>query len=156
VDLNYGTVTPWNVSLNIKVKYFYDDMPKLEKISKGDWIDLRVAEQVTMKKGEFRLLKLGVGMKVPDGYETIIAPRSSTFKKYGILQANSIGVVDNSYSGNDDMFMFPAYATRDVTIEKHTRICQFRLQQVMPTVTIEEVENLDEVSRGGFGSTGEK
>lgn len=142
--------------LQIKIKYFNSESTKLSKISQGDWIDLRVSETVVMKAGEFKMIPLGVGMKLPDGYEAPAIPRSSTFKNYGILQANSFGLIDNSYSGNDDQWHFPAYATRDVTINFDERICQFRIQERMPEVEFEEVEELDAVSRGGLGSTGVK
>lgn len=140
--------------LQVKVKYHDPEMPKLEKISVGDWIDLRSVEDVELKAGEYKLISLGIGMKLPKGYEVVIAPRSSTFKTWGVLQSNSLGVVDNSYSGNEDIYRFPAYATRDTKINKYDRICQFRIQRVMPKVEFVEVESLDEVSRGGFGSTG--
>lgn len=142
--------------LQIKIKYHDPNMPKLEKIVQGDWIDLRVTEDIELKAGEYKLISLGIGMKLPKGYEVVIVPRSSTFKTWGVLQTNSFGVVDNSYSGNDDIYHFPAYATRDTKIEKYSRICQFRIQRIMPKVEFAEVENLDEKSRGGFGSTGTK
>jgi dUTP pyrophosphatase len=142
--------------LQIKVKYFDKEIPKLQKIKQGDWIDLRAAETVELKQGEFKLIPLGIGMKLPKGYEANIVPRSSTFKNFGILQANSFGVVDESYSGNDDQWFFPALAMRDTKIEKGDRICQFRINKKMPEVEFVEVEFLDEVSRGGHGSTGTK
>lgn len=141
--------------MEIKVKYHADIHP-LEKTDKGDWIDLRAAEDVELKAGEFKLISLGVSMKLPDGYEANIVPRSSTFKHWGILQTNHFGVIDNSYSGNDDIWRFPAYATRDVLIEKNSRICQFRIQRKMEGVTLTTVDNLDDVNRGGFGSSGTK
>jgi dUTP pyrophosphatase len=142
--------------LKIHIKYFDKEMPKLEKISKGDWIDLRISEEVFLNKGEFRILPLGIGMKLPEGYEAIVSPRSSTFKNFGIIMTNSIGVIDNSYSGNEDMYGMPVYATRDVKIERYERVCQFRIQEIMPTVEFIEVNKLDEVSRGGFGTSGTK
>lgn len=140
----------------IKIKYFDKDMPKLEYIDgeKSDWIDLRCAETVTMEPGEFRLLPLNVAMKLPDGYEAHILPRSSTFKKYGIIMTNSEGVVDNSYCGDNDMWRFPALAFRKTTIYKGDRICQFRIEKQQPVVKFEEVEHLSDKDRGGFGSTG--
>lgn len=140
----------------IKIKYFNPESTKLSKIAQGDWIDLRASETIVMKAGEFKLIPLGVAMKLPDGYEAPAIPRSSTFKNYGILQANSYGLIDNSYSGNDDQWHFPAYATRDVTVNFDERICQFRIQEKMPEIEFEEVEELDAVSRGGLGSTGVK
>ncbi|MFE6075593.1 dUTP diphosphatase [Paenibacillus sp. NPDC057886] len=139
--------------LQIKVKYFTDIEP-IEKISKGDWIDLRAAEDVELKAGESRMIPLGVGMKLPNGYEANPVPRSSTFKNFGIIQTNHFGVIDNSYSGDDDQWHFPAYAIRDTRIYKNDRICQFRIQEVMPEVELVTVDRLDDVSRGGFGSTG--
>ena len=121
---------------------------------KSDWIDLHLAEEVTLKAGEFRLLPLGVAIALPEGYEAHIVPRSSTFKNYGILQTNSMGVVDCSYCGDNDQWRMPVYATRDVTIEKNARICQFRIMQNQPPLRFTRVERLDGPDRGGFGSTG--
>ena len=140
----------------MEIKIMYHN-PRLEKISMtpvGDWIDLRAAERVELKAGEFRLISLGVSMKLPDGYEAHIAPRSSSFRKWGFLQVNSVGVVDHSYSGSGDIWMLPVYATRDAVIEENDRICQFRIMQRMPPVEFIEVEALDDPDRGGFGSTG--
>lgn len=140
----------------IKVKYFEKDFEKLSKIAVGDWIDLRAAKTVRLKQFEYQLIPLGVGMKLPVGYEANIVPRSSTFKNFGILQTNSFAVIDESYCGNNDQWFFPALAMRDTVIEKGDRICQFRINKKMGKVEILEVETLDEVSRGGFGSTGKK
>ena len=112
------------------------------------------AERVELNAGEFRFISLGVSMKLPEGYEAHIAPRSSSFRKWGFLQVNSVGVVDNSYSGSGDIWMLPVYATRDAVIEENDRICQFRIMQRMPPVTFTEVDALDDHDRGGFGSTG--
>lgn len=139
--------------MEIKVKYHADIRP-LEKTDKGDWIDLRAAEDVELHAGEFKLISLGVSMKLPEGYEANIVPRSSTFKHWGVLQTNHFGVIDNSYSGDNDIWMFPAYATRDVLIEKNSRICQFRIQRKMDDVTLTTVDKLDDIDRGGFGSSG--
>ena len=139
----------------IKVKYFHDDMEELCYVAgKSDWIDLRAAVEVTLKAGEFRLIPLGVAIALPKGYEAHIAPRSSTFKNYGILQTNSVGVVDCSYCGDNDQWHMPVYATRDVTIEKGGRICQFRIMENQPQLHFTRVEHLDAPDRGGFGSTG--
>ena len=117
----------------IKVKYFQEDMEELCYVAgKSDWIDLRAAQEVSLKAGEFRLIPLGVAIALPQGYEAHIAPRSSTFKNYGILQTNSVGVVDCSYCGDNDQWHMPVYATRDVTIEKGARICQFRIMKNQP------------------------
>lgn len=137
----------------VKIKYHADIQP-LEKLQHGDWIDLRAAEDIELKAGEFKLISLGVSMKLPAGYEAHVVPRSSTFKNWGILQTNHMGIIDNSYSGDNDVWMFPALATRDVLIEKNSRICQFRIQKKMEDVTIVTVDKLDDVDRGGFGSTG--
>ena len=141
--------------MNIKIKYFDDEINKIENIEgKSDWYDLRAAETVTLKTGEFKLIPLGVGMILPDGYEANIVPRSSTFKNYGIIQTNHYGVIDNSYSGDNDQWMMPVYATRDVVINKNDRICQFRIQKHQPEVVFEEVDALTGKDRGGIGSTG--
>ena len=123
---------------------------------KSDWIDLRAAEEVALKAGEFKLIPLGVAMALPEGYEAHLAPRSSTFKNYGILQTNSIGVVDWSYRGDNDEWRMPVYATRDVTIEKGARICQFRIVENQPKLNFVRVEHLEGPDRGGFGSTGKR
>lgn len=154
VPINEKGEHMWVETINIK--YVKDGMEKIEIISGGDWIDLRIAEDVTLKAGEFKLIPLGVAMMLPKGYEALMIPRSSTFKNYGIIQANSIGLIDESYCGNNDEWHFPAYATRDIEILKNTRICQFRIIEHQPPVVIEEVTELSEINRGGFGSTGEK
>lgn len=139
----------------IKIKYFSDKISKLEYIDgKSDWIDLRAAEEVELKAGEFKLIKLGVGMKLPDGYEAHVCPRSSTYKNFGILQANSMGIIDGSYCGDEDEWRFPALAMRDTKICVNDRICQFRIMKNQPTINFEEVAKLSDTSRGGFGSTG--
>lgn len=143
--------------MQIKIKYFDKDIEKITNIEgKSDWFDLRAAETITLKAGDFALIPLGVGMILPEGYEANIVPRSSTFKNYGIIQTNHYGVIDNSYSGDNDQWRFPAYATRDITINKNDRICQFRINKKQPTFDFEEVEHLNEIDRGGFGSTGVK
>lgn len=141
---------------DVKVKYFTDKIDPLEKIEQGDWVDLRVAEDVEMEAGEFRLLHLGVAMQLPDGYEAIVAPRSSTYKKWGIVQANSIGVIDESYQGDGDEWRFPAIALVDTKIPCNTRICQFRVQEKQPKLNFITVDHLDNPDRGGIGSTGEQ
>lgn len=145
-------------SETIKIKYIDDTMPKLDYIDgeKSEWIDLRSAEDVEMEAGEFRLINLGVAMKLPEGYEANIAPRSSTFKKFGIIQANHFAVIDNSYCGDNDYWMYPAIALRPTKIYKGDRICQFRIQKIQPRITFEEVSKLDAPDRGGFGTTGVK
>ena len=140
----------------IKIKYFDTEIDRVNKITKGDWVDLRAAETIELKAGDFKLVSLGIGMKLPDGYEAHLAPRSSTFKNYGIIQVNSVGCIDNNYSGEEDIWKMPVYATRDVVIPKNDRICQFRIMKTMPQIEFVEVEHLDDTSRGGFGSTGIK
>lgn len=140
----------------IKIKYFDKEIDKIEKINKGDLIDLRAAETVEMKKGDFKLIKLGVGMKLPEGYKANVYPRSSTYKNFGIILANSVGQIDSSYSGDADEWRFPAIAMRDTIIHKNDRICQFEIQKIQPEIEFIEVEHLDEESRGGIGSTGTK
>lgn len=143
--------------LNVKIKYHtekYGELPKLKKIDQGDWIDMYSAEDYTIKKGEDQLISLGVSMEIPEGYEAHLAPRSSTFKKWGILQTNSQGIIDNSYSGDNDIWLFPALAVRDTEIKKGDRICQFRLFKKMETLEFNEVDHLGNADRGGFGSTG--
>lgn len=139
----------------IKIKYF-TDIEHIEKISQGDWIDLRAAETVSLSKGEFKLISLGVGMVLPDGYEAHIVPRSSTFKKFHIIQTNHMGIIDNSYCGEQDEWKLPALAVEDTIINKNDRICQFRIVKKQPEIVFEQVEKLSDTSRGGFGSTGVK
>ena len=140
----------------IKIKYFDKEIDKVQKINNGDLIDLRASETMVMKKGDFKLIPLGVGMKLPEGYKANVYPRSSTFKNFGIIMVNSVGQIDQSYCGEDDMWCFPAYALRDTTIHKNDRICQFEIQKIQPEIEFEEVEHLDDISRGGIGSTGIK
>ncbi len=138
----------------IKVHYHYNDAEKIKPSDKGDWIDLRAAEDVDLRPGDFKIISLGVSMKLPEGYEAHIVPRSSTFKNWGILQTNGMGIIDNSYSGDDDIWCMPVYATRSASIRKGDRICQFRIVEKMEKPAIIEVEHLGGESRGGFGSTG--
>lgn len=149
----------------VKIKYHCSDIEKIEKITIGDWIDLRAAERVVIPHNEFRLISLGVSMKLPKGYEAHIVPRSSTFKNWGIIQTNHMGVIDNSYSGTNDVWKFPAYCLMPKyfsgknsysIVNKGDRICQFRIVPIQPDIEFEEVELLDETDRGGFGSSGVK
>lgn len=142
-----------NPTFEIKIKYL-KGVPQLQKIEQGDWIDLYTYEEVELHAGEHQYISLGVAMELPEGFEAIVAPRSSTFKKWGILQTNSIGIIDNSYCGDDDIWMLSAYATRDITIPAHTRLCQFRIQQKQPKIKFTSVISLGNKQRGGFGSTG--
>lgn len=139
----------------IKILYHNKDIKELEYIDgKSDWIDLRAAEDVHLNQFEFRLISLGVSVKLPEGYEMIIAPRSSTFKNFGILQTNSIGVVDETYCGRDDILKMPVLAMRETDIHVNDRICQFRIIKHQPQIEFEVVEDLLDESRGGIGSTG--
>ncbi len=141
----------------IKVKYFSADIDKLEYIDgKSDWIDLRASQEVAMKKGEFRLIPLGVAMELPEGYEAHIVPRSSTFKNFGIIQTNHCGIIDQSYCGDNDMWQMPALAVRDTVIHVNDRICQFRIMRNQPPVVFRQVDRLEGQDRGGFGSTGKQ
>lgn len=140
--------------LEIKVLYHNGVMPLEHVNGKSDWIDLRAAKSMTFKKGEFGIIPLGVSMKLPDGYEAHIVPRSSTFMKYKLIQANSMGIIDNSYCGDKDEWGFPAYAVENTFVAKGNRICQFRIVKKMPEVRFVEVDHLSDESRGGFGSTG--
>lgn len=138
----------------IKIKYHNPELTKIKKIDIGDWIDLRAAEDVKLKAGEFKLVSLGISMKLPEGYEANVVPRSSTFKTWGVIQTNSMGIIDNSYSGTNDIWRFPAYAVRDTEIKVNDRLCQFRIVKKQPEVEFIEVDKLDDTDRGGFGSTG--
>ena len=141
----------------IKIKYFTDKIEKLTYIDgKSDWIDLWAAESVDLKKGEFKLIPLGVAMELPKGYEAHIVPRSSTFKNFGIIQTNHQGVIDSSYCGDNDEWKMPVYAMRDTHIEVNDRICQFRIMENQPKIQFEEVKALTGVDRGGFGTTGKQ
>lgn len=142
--------------MQIKIKYFDENITKLEKIQKGDWIDLRAREKVVLTANDFKLIPLNVAMELPNGYEAHVLPRSSTFKKWGILMTNSMGVIDNSYSGDGDEWLFPALATRYTVIEKGDRIAQFRIVENQPRLDIVEVDKLDGANRGGIGSTGKR
>lgn len=158
-----GAIEAWNRRTEenlinketIKIKYFNDNIDKLRYIDgKSDWIDLHSSEDIELKKGEFYLIPLGVAMELPERYEAIITPRSSTFKNYGIIQANSIGIIDNSYCGDSDQWMMPVYATRNTVIHMNDRICQFRIIKNQPEIKFNETDALKGNIRGGFGSTG--
>ncbi|MDE7017457.1 MAG: dUTP diphosphatase [Lachnospiraceae bacterium] len=139
----------------VRVKYFTDQIEKLEYIDgKSDWIDLRAAENVILKQGEFKLIPLGVAMELPKGYEAHVVPRSSTFKNFGIIQTNHQGVIDCSYCGDNDQWFMPAYAIRDTEIHVNDRICQFRIMENQPKLQFDEVDTLGNDDRGGHGSTG--
>ena len=139
----------------IKIKY-HADIEHIKKIEQGDWIDLRAAEDVALKFLESKVISLGVSMELPDEYEANVAPRSSTFKNFGIIMTNGIGIIDNSYCGNDDIWMIPALCLKQegTVIHKGDRICQFRIVKKQPEIRFTEVDNLNGKNRGGFGSTG--
>ena len=142
------------MKLQIKVKR-HNNVPLPHFIEQGDWVDLTAAEDCKInRKSGYTSFSLGVSMELPEGYEAILAPRSSTPKKFGFLVPNSFGVIDNSYCGDNDVWMFPALATRDVLIEKNSRICQFRIQKKMDDVSFYTVDTLGNENRGGFGSSG--
>lgn len=139
------------VKKEIKIRYLSDILP-LEQ--HGDWIDLRAAEDVELKKGEYKLIPLGVAMQLPKGYEAHVLPRSSTFKKHKIILANSMGIIDNAYCGDGDEWHFPALATEDTFVKKNDRICQFRIVKKQPEIVFDVVDSLGNDDRGGLGSTG--
>ena len=139
----------------LKIKYHSREIEKLAYIAgKSDWIDLRSAETVSLKKGEFHLISLGVSIQLPEGYEAVIVPRSSTYKNFGIIQTNHQGVIDGSYCGDNDQWFMPVYAVRDTQIQINDRICQFRIMENQPRIVFDEVTHLDHADRGGHGSTG--
>lgn len=140
----------------IPVKYFTDKIDKIEFIDsdKSDWIDLRAAEDITLKKGEFALIPLGIAMQIPKGHEGHLLPRSSTFKNFGIIQTNHMGIIDEKYCGDNDQWFFPALAVRDTEIHVNDRICQFSIVKKQPRYKFTEVNALENEDRGGFGSTG--
>ena len=142
--------------MQIKVRYADKEIDKLKKIAVGDLIDLRCAEDIDMKQGEFKLVSLGIAMQLPEGYEAHVYSRSSTLNKHGVILANSVGLIDASYCGNDDIWYAPLYAIRDTHIDKNTRIVQFRIVKNQPEIEFVEVEDLGNENRGGIGSTGDK
>ena len=144
----------FHTSVTINIKYFDDQLIKIEAIEKGDWIDLRSAIDAEIKKDEFKLIPLGVAMQLPKGYEAHAVPRSSTFKNFGVIMTNHMGVIDNSYRGNNDQWYFPAYALEDTKIKKNDRICQFRIQKKQPRIHFNVMPAFKAEDRGGFGSTG--
>jgi len=144
------------------------DIPPLQVIEKGEWVDLSLAESISLGKGEFVLASFGVRMQLPPEYEAWIIPRSSTFLKYKVMQANSVGLIDSTYAGKNDVWKFPAIAMETTNIQKGIRVCQFRIMPSMKASSrtkkewleydgVEFVEEeWDAEDRGGFGSTGEK
>lgn len=143
--------------IELKIKYFSDKLPRLEFIGgKSDWIDLRAAEDAVFKKGDFKLVSLGIAVELPSGYEAHVVPRSSLYKNFGLIQTNSCGIIDESYSGDDDMWYAPLLAMRDTEVHFGDRICQFRLFRHQDEISFIEAEHLSKENRGGFGSTGIK
>ncbi len=140
----------------VRFKYHDDELIRIKAIDQGDFLDLRSAKTLTMKKGEYKLISLGITVELPKGYEMHMMPRSSTFKNFGIIQTNSVGIIDNAFCGPEDIIHFPAYATRDTKIEFNDRICQFRLFKNQEELFPVEITTLKKESRGGFGSTGVK
>lgn len=144
----------------IKVKYHVPGMPDIKQAHEGEWYDLYTAERVVMHPGDFRIIPLGVSIELPEGYEAIVAPRSSTFRRYGVINPGSIGVIDHAYKGDNDIWQFPAYCLQPpegqmvCEIPQFTRICQFRILRQQPDCEIQRVEQLGNPDRGGIGSTG--
>jgi dUTP pyrophosphatase len=156
--------------LGIKIKYFDKSMPKLTVTEKGDWVDLRIAEaevngepvlydengELSYKAGDVVKFNLGVAMQLPNNAEAHVLPRSSTFKHYGLILVNSVGMIDNCYCGDDDQWIGMFYALKDGKVAKYDRLLQFRIMLKMPPVLFQEVEKLGNPNRGGIGSTGVK
>lgn len=142
--------------MKIKIKYFDKEIPRINKTDKGDWIDLRSTIDIELKKDEFKLIPLGVGIELPSGYEAHVAPRSSTYKNHGIIQTNGVGIIDEKFCGDNDQWFMPAYALRDTKINKYDRVCQFRIIERMSELEIEEVDIMLHDDRGGHGTTGIK
>jgi dUTP pyrophosphatase len=157
--------------MKIKIKYHDKDLTKLEKIEKGNWVDLRVSrirykignlwkewdlkeKDYCYVQGQDMMFDLGISMQLPDGYEAVVVPRSSTYKNYKVVQTNSMGVIDNSYCGTNDVWLFPCKALYPSIIRHNDRVCQFRIQKIQPNFEFEEVEELENEDRSGFGSTG--
>ena len=150
--------------MKIKIKYF-DNAKELNMIEKGNWCDLYANKDMFIPEGEKMMIPLGVAMQLPEGYEAHVVPRSSTFKTWGIIQTNNIGIIDNSYCGDNDQWFYPAYCLEPknfidnqygTLIRKGDKIAQFRIIEVQPKLEFEKVELLGNKDRGGFGSTGSK
>lgn len=154
--------------MRIKIKTFGNQvMPEI--IDKGDFIDLRANKTIRMNKSDFKVIPLGVAMQLPDGFEAIVVSRSSTYKNYKIFNPGALGVIDGSYSGNEDEWKYPAYALKDTVVKEGDRICQFRIQLSQKAsfwqklkwlfsnkITLVKTDTLSSVNRGGLGSTGHK
>ena len=144
-----------NPAPQIDVLYHNPDLIPINLSENGDWIDLRSAEEYHIYPNKFYLINLGISVKLPEGYEAHIVPRSSTFKTWGLIQTNGIGIIDNSYCGENDVWMMPVISTKITNINVNDRVCQFRIVKKMPKIKINTVDHLSDKSRGGFGSTGE-
>lgn len=153
IPLPYITKKKEKNSLDIRIKY-WPGMPLLEQWACGDWCDLYSREDITLQPDESTIIHLGVAMKLPEGYEAHLAPRSSTFKRWGLIQTNSVGIIDSSYCGNGDEWGMPVYATKAVTIPRGTRLCQFRIMPIQPKLNFIIATDLGDKDRGGFGSSG--
>lgn len=136
--------------LKVRINTHGNQMPEIH----GEWIDLHTAEDAELNPLEFKIISLGVSMELPEGYYAQVVPRSSTCKNFGVIMANSMGIIENSYCGDNDIWGFPAVAIRQTVIPKGTRICQFCLVKQSKAVDFEQVESLGNADRGGFGSTG--
>lgn len=143
-----------NKHQTLKVRYAVEGLIPLEVTSKGDWIDLRAAQDIELQEGQHYIISLGVAIELPQGYEAILAPRSSSFKRWGVIQTNSIGVIDETYCGDNDIWGWAVYATREAYIKKNDRVCQFRIIEHQPRLIFEVCETLNNKNRDGFGSTG--
>ena len=150
--------------MKIKIKYF-DNAKELNIIEKGNWCDLYANKDMFIPEGEKMMIPLGVAMQLPEGYEAHVVPRSSTFKTWGIIQTNHVGIIDNSYCGDNDQWFYPAYCLEPknfidnqygTLIRKGDKIAQFRITEIQPKLEFEKVELLGNKDRGGFGSTGSK
>ena len=159
---DFEIVKKSDVPQTIKIKYFDENMPRMQLTSNGDWIDCRAARDYDLDPQTFNftndpfLIDLGFACKLPADYEAHLAPRSSSFKRWGFLVVNSVGIIDESYCGDDDHWMLAVYPTRKAHINKYDRVCQFRIMKKQPEIIFEEVDSLNSNSRGGFGSTGVK
>lgn len=142
------------MGFSLKIKPLVDGLKPIEAAHNGEWIDLRCAEDIELEIGEYKKIPLGVAIELPEGYEAILAARSSTYSKWGIFMSGSIGVIDNLYCGDDDEWTFPAIAFRKTKIHKNDRICQFRIIKQQPDITPIIVRTLGNKNRGGLGSTG--
>ena len=156
--------------MNLNIKYF-EGATKMEKISKGNWIDVYANKDVFVPYMGYAMIPLGFALELPKGYEGYLLPRSSTFKTWGIIQTNSQGVVDDTYIGDNDQWHFPCQCTMAKTtekimveghkvtmmgtwIKKGDKIGQFRIQKAMPDLEFNIVDRLENEDRGGFGTTG--